>query len=87
MRIVTIDIETHPRFDELDCFAYIGDQSYRLVRAPERLQEQPHITRGFVAKTLHEFADYIEKSARLKDDAIPDGRRVVRSMYREGRLK
>ena len=87
MRVVTVDVETHPRFDELDCFAYFDGQGYRLVKAPERLQEQPHIDREFVVKTLREFADYIEECMTMKDDQIPDGRGVVRRMYQEGRLR
>lgn len=86
-RVVTVDVEAHPRFDSLDCFAYIGGQSYRLVKDPPGLQNEPHITRSFVAQALREFADYIEKSAPMEDTEVPDGRGDVRRWYREGRLK
>jgi hypothetical protein len=89
-RIVSIDIETHPRVDVLDCFACIAGQSYRMISYPTDdpffIQKQPDIDREFVAKALRKFADYIENSVWMKDDDIPDGRGLVRVLYAAGRL-
>ena len=80
-RIVTIDVDTHPRLDGLDCLAYIDGQTYRLRRT------DTDITRKFVAETLRVFADYIDNSAVIKDDEVEYDRNDVHKWYREGRLK
>lgn len=87
-RILTIDLDTYPRIEILDCFAKFNGQSYRMTHYPaDDMRHPSNIRRGDVVTALRKFADYIERTAYMMDDEIPDSRGDIRALYAAGRLR